>query len=281
MSDLEHRTRSALQQFDNNMAGIFDRSTFYDNDLYTTKSSDPTLTKSQKCFKYTLFIANIIFSIFGIILISVGAYALNNQLGVVSGTTLPAGIVVMGVFILLLALLGSIAAYKESRGFLGLYFVILLILTIILFAVGIAVTAEKSNASSYISSGYKAAFNGSQSSQSIVVTTQNAFSCCGLNKFADQYTIYPCLGYNNATSVPDTLRSTYNAYCLPQLTNAFDSAMGAAGGCGIAFAIIMICGLAFVCVLMQGIKRKRLETDLAALRQSNAINEDYDGAQIL
>lgn len=275
MSDLEHRTRAALTQFDNNMAGIFDRSTFYDNDLYTTKSNNPSLSKSQKCFKYTLLSANIVFLIFGVVLMSVGSYALNNQLGVISGSTLPAGLVVIGVFIMLLALLGGVAAWRESRGFLGLYFVILLILTIILFSVGIAVLALKGNASSFITSGYHSAY----SSPDIIETTQNAFTCCGLVTWNDQYSYPQYLCPNSTATFP--VASQYRP-CLPQLTSAFDSSMSAAGGTGLAFAIIMIAGLAFVCVLMQGIKRKRLETDLAALRQSNNTNDEFDNnAQIL
>src|SRR3979409_1812665 len=113
-------------QYIHTRLGIFDRSTFYDGDLYSTKSSDPSLNKSQKCFKYTLLLANLLFLIFGIVLMSVGSYAMNNTLAFIQGTTLPAGLIVLGVFIMLLSLLGAVSAWKESRGFLGLYFVLLL-----------------------------------------------------------------------------------------------------------------------------------------------------------
>lgn len=81
----------------------------------------------------------------------VGAYALNNQVGSLAGQTIPAGIIVLGVFILLVSLLGIVAAWKEYRVLLAIYFVLLLLFTIILFAVGIAVYVEKDSAFKYIS----------------------------------------------------------------------------------------------------------------------------------
>ena len=44
--------------------------------------------------------------------------------------------------------------------------------------------------------------------------------------------------------------------CTPILINSFQSNFNTAGGCGIAFAVIMFVGLAFTCYLMRGIKDK-------------------------
>ena len=59
-SDIENRTKAALKQFDSNMSGIFDRASFYDQELYS-QAAYPQLTRAQMCFKYTLFAANIVF----------------------------------------------------------------------------------------------------------------------------------------------------------------------------------------------------------------------------
>lgn len=59
-NDIENRTKAALKQFDSNMSGIFDRASFYDQELYS-QAAYPQLTRSQMCFKYTLFAANILF----------------------------------------------------------------------------------------------------------------------------------------------------------------------------------------------------------------------------
>ena len=59
-AELEQRTKAALKQFDSNMSGIFDRASFYDQDLYS-QAAYPQLTRAQLCFKYSLFAANIVF----------------------------------------------------------------------------------------------------------------------------------------------------------------------------------------------------------------------------
>ena len=48
-SELENRTKAALKQFDNNMAGIFDRKSFYEGQTggSQTSSSERTRQASQ------------------------------------------------------------------------------------------------------------------------------------------------------------------------------------------------------------------------------------------
>lgn len=47
-------------------------------------------------------------------LIGVGSYALNSEANSLVGQTLPIGLIVMGVFVLLLSALGGISAWRES-----------------------------------------------------------------------------------------------------------------------------------------------------------------------
>lgn len=54
-------------------------------------------------------------------LIGVGSYALNNKANVLAGQTLPSGLIAMGVFILALAAVGAVSAWKEN--IVGLAFV--------------------------------------------------------------------------------------------------------------------------------------------------------------
>jgi len=254
MTDLESRTRNALRQFDQNMAGIFDRAAFYDGDIYSTTSSSPELSRTQAFFKWTLLISNVIFAVFGVALLSVGAYALNNQVAVLSGVTLPAGLIVMGVFILLVSILGGISAWRENRGCLGFYFVFMLIFTIILFAVGIAVDVEKNNSQDLIQSGFENA------NPDLRRSFQAAFVCCGLSDATspDPYAEYPCPALANITGKC--------IGCLNVLNSDFQSALNTAGGVGIAFAVIMIAFLIGICLLMNGIKRKKFEYERAQLR---------------
>lgn len=49
----------------------------------------------------------------------VGSYALNAKVNNLVGSTLPTGLIVVGAFMLLLAGIGAISAWKESRFGLG------------------------------------------------------------------------------------------------------------------------------------------------------------------
>ena len=186
-----------------------------------------------------------------------------SQIGSLSGNTLPIGIVVLGVFILFLALLGGVSAYRESRIFLLVYFVFLLLLTLILFFVGIAVYVERNDASTYISQGWSTA------PPDLKQSLQQIFQCCGCCD----------AGYQpqNATATQpacDASTSPTMTGCLPVFVSYFQSYYVTAGGCGIAFAVIMFMGMLLVCFLMKGIKDKRAEQDLAKLRASNNVVDD-------
>lgn len=188
------------------------------------------------------------------------------QIGALSGNTLPIGIVVLGVFILFLALLGGVSAYRESRVFLLVYFVFLLLLTLILFFVGIAVYVERNNATTYIQQGWTTA------PPDLKASLQQIFQCCGC--CTDAYV--PVLNATASQPVCDATTSPQQLGCLGVFTSYFQSYYITAGGCGIAFAVIMFLGMLLVCFLMKGIKDKRAEQDLAKLRASNNTADDGD-----
>lgn len=186
---------------------------------------------------------------------------MTNSVGQLTGATLPSGITVLGVFILLLSLLGALAAYKEARAFLIIYFIFLLLLTLILFFVGIAVYVERDNVDDLISQGWQLA------NPDIRQNLQEIFSCC--NCCTDQRQNYtsPTTGW--------PCPQEYTQGCLPVWKDYLASYYVTAGGCGIAFAVFMFLGMILVCFLMDGIKKKRAEQDLAKLRASNN-TEDAD-----
>ena len=186
-----------------------------------------------------------------------------GQIGALSGNTLPIGIVVLGVFILFLALLGGVSAYRESRIFLLVYFVFLLLLTLILFFVGIAVYVERNNAATYINQGWTTA------PPDLKQSLQQIFQCCGCCDAG-----YVPQNATASTAACNAMTSPTQTGCLPVFTSYFQSYYVTAGGCGIAFAVIMFLGMLLVCFLMKGIKDKRAEQDLAKLRASNNVADD-------
>jgi hypothetical protein len=170
-----------------------------------------------------------------------------------AGQTIPTGLIVLGVFIMLLALVGAMAAWRESRVFLACYFVFLLLFTIILFAVGIAVYVKKNDSAELITVAWNDSPPDVRQSLSAYV------GCCGLHSFNDSVPDpYICPApYNNPANT---------GACLELMVDLFDHSFTTAGACGIAFSVIMLAGLALVCYLMTGIRRKQDETDIAKLR---------------
>jgi len=209
---------------------------------------------------------NLLFLIFACVLCALGSYALNNQVAVLSGQTLPQGIVVIGAFLLILSLVGYVSAWKEIRIGLGIYFFFICILTIILFSVGIAVYVKKNEADVYITEAWV------ESSDDTRQSLQNAFWCCDLVQFnetcqteqapAGQPCLSPC---DMPANAPDAPVST----CLPLMTSSFTNNFQTAGACGIAFSIIMVVCLLFTAYLMVGIRQSAVNAAIERNRERN------------
>jgi len=203
--------------------------------------TENTLTANEKCLKSTLIISNVVFLIFGCVLTGIASVALKTPVGVLSGVTLPAGILTLGVFIMCTSLLGCLGAWREKTVILGLYAVILAIMILLLLAVGIAVYTKKDQANYYITDGWMNA------SPDVRNSLQQAYSCCGLNYWNETLTAYqPC---------PTLTTSQQPTGCLPVLAASFNSSFKSLGATGIAFAVLMAIGLTFSLILMRGIRK--------------------------
>jgi len=220
------------------MASLFDRY-LQESDAFT-KGESHELTKGQRCLKYTLVVVNVVFLIFSIVLMSLGTVAYNTNVGSLAGSSIPQGIIALGVFVLFLSLLGCVGAWRESRFALGCYFFFLMLLTLLLFAVGLGVYSERSQASNYIQEGWVLASNG------VRVSLQNYYGCCGLST-NQSLAGFPCPP-NNQT-LPQ---------CLSILTDAFYNNFTPMAGSAVAFAVLMFVSMVFVCFLIRGIKKKQV-----------------------
>jgi len=219
---------------------LFDRY-LQDSDAFSNKSENGTLSKAQKCFQRFLVVVNVVFLVFAIVLISVGAVAYTTQVGSLTGSTIPQGIVAIGVFIMFVSFLGCFGAWKESRTLLGIYFFFMFLFSVLLLAVGIGVSTKKEEASYYISQGWMTRAN-----KDIWNTLQKSYSCCGLVTWNDTFGVWPC---------PQSSFATQQA-CLIPLINSFNSQYNNLAGVGISLSVLMLLTMVFVCRLIQGIKAK-------------------------
>jgi len=233
------------------------------------------LSGGQRCMKGTLIIQNIIFLIFGIVLCAVGASALNNQVNAIVGATLPNGIIAVGVFIILLSLMGFLSAWLESRLGLQIYFGFVLVLALILIAIGVAVYIAQSNSNTFVAQAWTS--SGPDVKQSL----QNVFGCCGLVTWNDS--ALPCpsglIPPPPTTVAPPVTATTanttrpptpiYGPTCQIAMVNAFQSSYSIAGACGIAFAVLMFGSLFFIQVLRRGIQNTNYARQIDLNREKN------------
>jgi hypothetical protein len=199
------------------------------------------------------------------------------------------GIIVVGVFILLLSFVGYLSAWKEFRIGLGLvcteeersrtatnaggtqwlihacfalsgqYFFFIAIITVILFAVGVAVYVKRNQASVYISQAW---ISGSLDTRAAL---QIAFYCCGLVNFNDSLTMdnNPPV-YRSPCDQPGPTQP-----CQDLMVASFQNNFQTAGACGIAFSIIMLVSLAITAYLMVGIRESAVNKAIEKNRERN------------
>ena len=188
---------------------------------------------------------SLVSAIFAVVLLALGSYALSSSTTSLSGVTLPAGLICLGVFILLLACVGAASVWAESHVGLAIHLVALLAIVISLFALSVTVLVQKQSASAYIHRGW-------------VLSVE--FACCGLTTFPS----------NARASCPPS--SPTNTTCLPLLVSAFQANYVEAGGCGLGFAVVMGAMMAFVLLFMRGLGKRKAEAERD--RQRAAALED-------
>ncbi len=136
------------------------------------------------------------------------------------------------------------------------YLAFLLLITIILFSLGIAISVEKSKAGEYIAKAWYRAPSDLKNS------IQIELGCCGLQYWNDS-AVWPC---------PASANSAGGAYCYPDLVSAFERAYTHAGGTGIAFSVFMGVGIGLVVCLIQGIQRRNHEGNMQ--QKQSEVNAD-------
>ena len=229
-------------------------------------SSPPRLTSAYLCLKAFLTAANAIFLIFSVVIIAVASYALSSSINALTGVTLPAGLICLGVFILLLSFLGALSVWKESRVGLALYLAALLCIILALFAVSVAVYVRRGDAESYIRQGWQLA------PPDVLSALEVQFACCGLDR--------PPLNATASCPSPSLVSIPAGQTCLSLFVSAFQSNLTRAGGCGIAFAVVMGLFMTFVVLLLNAITRKRAE-ELERLRREGALGVEEGGGNHL
>jgi len=107
-----------------------------DEDLLTESFS--ARRKCFSVFQRITVVSNIIFALFALLLIVLGGIAVKDlgQYSFITKVSVPAGLIVLGIILLVIILLGLYGSFRKSTKFLGAYFILLFLFIICEFGVG-------------------------------------------------------------------------------------------------------------------------------------------------
>ena len=194
----------------------------------------------------------------GGILIGFGVYASKAESGVsqLFSLALAIGLIVVGSFVLLTSCFGCFGAWRESRCFLGMYFVILLVLIIVQVSIGAAGFALRGRAQQELQNAWE------KSADSVRNEIQQHFNCCG---------------WANTTDNPGTNCSQPNeGECATIVVQYVQDKTTVIAITGIVVGSVEVFGLIFSLCLMCSIPSEAQKRE-ALLRQARDSNKSYQG----
>jgi hypothetical protein len=167
-----------------------------------------------------------------------------------AGNSLPTGIIVIGVFMMLVSLFGCVGAHRESRLLLGIYAVIVSILVICQIATGIAIYAKQSEIPVMLTVAWDVSNNWQK-----VTLVQDVLLCCGLNVFNATGGLSGSSGIAGIPC-PEITRTTHQT-CLLPMKAMIESSFSTVGVVALCFAFLQIIGFGFAVCLIRGIRLAR------------------------
>jgi len=222
-----------------------------DEDLLTESFS-----ARRKCF--TIFqritvISNIIFALFAILLVVLGAVAVKElkEYSYVAKVSVPAGLIVLGLILLIIIFLGIFGSFKKSTKLLAAYFVLLFLFIICEFGVGGGAYTLRGSIPSELE------YSWARLSDIDRANLQWQFTCCGWANMTDQP------GSNcPQTNVNTTLTTGMASFpvtnatvsCEELIVNFFTDQLYSVGTAGIVFATLQLLALISSIVVFAFIK---------------------------
>jgi CD63 antigen len=227
----------------------------------------------MSCVKYLLFAFNLVFVIFGILLLYSGFKTIANidhyhLLLDEAPHNVAIALVIVGFAIFAVAFLGCCGAIKENACMLTSFSsIILVILLIELIGAGL-IFAFKSTLKSAAEKGIEAAigkYNMTDNSTEINLILddiQKNMKCCGAVNASDwqSHNKYPADNYPPSCCATEITTKfcikPYDQGCIDKLEADVKGSIGLLGGIAIAVAVIQLIGIIFSCSLSRSIKRE-------------------------
>jgi len=214
-----------------------------DEDLLTESFS-----ARRKCF--TIFqritvVSNIIFGLFAILLVVLGAVAVKElkEYSYVAKVSIPAGLIVLGLILLVIIFLGIFGSFKKSTKLLAAYFVLLFLFIICEFGVGGGAYGLRSRIPGELDASWASIPDQDRAN------LQYAFTCCGWANMTDQPgSNCPSNSTNSNSTVMTTGMASFpvlnaTTSCEDLIVNFFTEQLYAVGTAGIVFATLQLLAL--------------------------------------
>jgi len=232
--------------------------------------------------KYLLFAFNLIFVIFGILLIYFGVDLIkpfSHWESIIKGdppSNSAVTLIVIGCVIFLIAFLGCCGALRENHCMLVTFGGIILVLLLVeLIGAGL-ILGYRSQVKIAVQGGIDDAMgkynmtNPNATVNQVIDDLQYTLKCCGANETTDwdrqphhDIGIYPesCCGRlekssNITCKIADVRKANQDVGCVGKLENDIKNALGVLGGIAIAIALIQLIGVVFACCLGRSIRRE-------------------------
>ncbi|CAG9759513.1 unnamed protein product [Ceutorhynchus assimilis] len=234
----------------------------------------------MKCIKYMLCVANLMFVIVGLLLISIGytiksIYSNFEQFMETYYYNPSSLAIIIGIFIFVIALFGCVGAVRESTCLVNTYAFFLTIVLVMEISVSIAAYAMRSNIESNIAYNMKFAMDHFNEEYNAFTwnSTQYNLQCCGIYRNTE-WGAYPeynltkiVLADNTTLSVPPTCcqqekcspATVYTSGCLFRLSYVVSQCalLLAAGALCVSF--IQVLGIVFASMLAKSIRKAKTE----------------------
>lgn len=235
------------------------------------------------CLKYLLFTFNFLFWLAGGAVMAVGIWTiaeksdyislLSSRIYAISAYIL----IVAGIIVMITGVLGCCATFKEQKGLLRLYFVLLLFIFLLEVLAGVLAyvyyqqlnTELKENLKETMTQKYNQ--KGQEHVTDAVNKLQQEFKCCGSNSSSDWVESQWILtGEAEGRVVPDSCCKTItdkcgkrdhpsNIYkveggCITKLENFILDHLKIIGAVGVGIACVQVIGMIFTCCLYRSLK---------------------------
>jgi len=215
------------------------------------------LPNTPRYLKVPLIGFNCILWLLGVILIALGGYSLSalKDLKQIANISIPAGLIVLGVFIIILTIVGCVVAYKEKLVGLIFFTIFMLVLLIALIGVGGGAFTYRHDSQTILATAWARASDQQRALlEGFFVTfpygANNPIPCCGWATLANGERTWPssaCIipAYNGTDGYHNATIHSERPPCGPIINTFVDQKLYIAGAAGVAIGIIEFISMLF------------------------------------